>query len=138
MTRQEKTKKLILVIFLILVCSVLIRIYQTPSKEKNFYDKSENLLIETATLQINDKKYESKISDSTNIYDFMNQLKNEGKIDFKEKTYSGMGKFIDEINGLKNGEKNWIYYVNGQKANIGISNYKLNKGDIVSWRYESR
>ena len=44
-----------------------------------------------------------------------------------------MGKLVEEINGLKNsGEKNWIYYINGKKANIGVSNYKINKGDIVS------
>jgi len=60
----------------------------------------------------------------------------EGKIDFKDKTYSGMGKLIEEINGISNGDKYWIYYVNGQKANIGISNYKIKAGDVVSWKYE--
>ena len=72
-----------------------------------------------------------------NVYDFMEKLKNEGKINFKEKTYTGMGKFIEELNGIKNnGDKNWIYYVNGKKASIGVSNYKINIGDIVSWKYE--
>ena len=67
----------------------------------------------------------------------MQQLQNEGKIIFKEKNYLGMGKFVEEINGVKsNGEKYWIYYVNNKKANIGISNYKINEGDIVSWKYE--
>ena len=49
-----------------------------------------------------------------------------------------MGKFIESINDLKNGEKNWIYYVNGEKANIGVSNYKIKSGDVVSWKYESQ
>jgi len=66
----------------------------------------------------------------------MNQMQNESKIAFKDKTYAGMGKFIEEINGKKNGEKNWIYYVNNIKANIGISNYKIKSGDVVSWKYE--
>ena len=66
----------------------------------------------------------------------MEKLKSEGKINFVEKNYTGMGKFIESINGIKNGEKNWIYYVNGQKANIGVSNYKIKNGDIVSWKYE--
>lgn len=91
----------------------------------------------TAFLKINDLKYESEIKDPISIYDFMEKLKIEGKIDFKEKNYIGMGKLIEEINGIKNsGELNWIYYVNGQKANIGVSNYKINNGDIVSWKYE--
>ena len=68
---------------------------------------------------------------------FMAELQKEGKINFKDETYSGMGKFIEEINGVKNnGEQNWIYYVNGKKAEIGISNYEIKAGDTVSWKYE--
>ena len=67
----------------------------------------------------------------------MTELQKEGKINFKEKKYPGMGKLMEEINGVKNsGDKNWIYYVNNKKANIGVSNYKINKGDTVSWKYE--
>ena len=48
-----------------------------------------------------------------------------------------MGKFIETINGVKgNGDQNWIYYVNGQKAQVGVSNYKIKPGDVVSWKYE--
>jgi hypothetical protein len=89
------------------------------------------------TLEINDTKYESEIEKEISIYDFMSKLRNEGKIDFTEKNYIGMGKFIISINGTKgNGEQNWIYYVNGKKAQIGVSNYKINPGDVVSWKYE--
>ena len=66
----------------------------------------------------------------------MTQLQNESKITFKTETYTGMGEFVEEINGVKNGNKNWIYYVNNKKAEIGVSNYKINPGDIVSWKYE--
>jgi len=67
----------------------------------------------------------------------MVKLREEGKINFKDKTYSGMGKLIKEINGIKNSsEKNWIYYVNGKKATIGVSNYQIKPGDVVSWKYE--
>jgi hypothetical protein len=66
----------------------------------------------------------------------MTQLQNENKITFQAKNYTGMGEFIEKINGVKNGNKNWIYYVNGVKAEIGVSNYKINPGDVVSWKYE--
>ena len=133
---KQKIKKLILIIFLILVCAVLIRIYTTPAKQNtnpSLIDKTSGVAI----LEINDIKYQSEILGQTSVSDFMEKLKVEGKIDFKEKIYAGMGNFIDEINGIKNGNKNWIYYVNGKKANIGISNYKINPGDVVSWKYES-
>ncbi|PIR68838.1 hypothetical protein COX93_01375 [Candidatus Nomurabacteria bacterium CG_4_10_14_0_2_um_filter_30_12] len=88
-------------------------------------------------LEINGIKYESETEKEISIYDFMNKLKKEGKINFKDKTYSGMGKLIEEINGIKpNNEKYWIYYVNNKKANIGISDYKINPGDVVSWKLE--
>jgi hypothetical protein len=90
-----------------------------------------------AFLEIDGKKLETTIAEKENVYDFMTKLQTEGKINFKEKTYTGMGKFIEEINGSKNGEKYWIYYVNGKKAQIGISNYKINPGDVVSWKYEN-
>ncbi len=89
------------------------------------------------TLEIEEEKYESEIEGETNVYDFMSKLQDEGKINFKEKTYTGMGKFIDELNGVRgDGNKFWIYYVNGKKARIGVSNYKIKSGDVVSWKYE--
>ena len=77
------------------------------------------------------------IPGETSVYNFMDRLRSEGKITFTDKTYSGMGKFIEEINGLKNnGNQSWIYYVNEIEAQVGVSNYKINKGDIISWKYE--
>ncbi|MFA5841219.1 MAG: DUF4430 domain-containing protein [Candidatus Paceibacterota bacterium] len=88
-------------------------------------------------LEINDKRYEGTVLGITNVYDFMDKLRSEGKINFTEKNYAGIGKFIVSINGIKgNGEKNWIYYVNGIKAQIGVSDYKIKGGDVVSWKYE--
>ena len=90
-----------------------------------------------AVLEINGIKYESGIVGGMSVYDFMSKLKDEGKINFTEKNYTGMGKFVDSINGVKgSGNQNWIYYVNGVEAQIGVSNYKIKNGDIVSWKYE--
>jgi len=90
-----------------------------------------------AFLEIDGKRLGTEIiAGKENVYDFMTKLQEEGKINFKDKTYSGMGKFIEEINGIKNGDKYWIYYVNNKKANIGVSNYKIKPGDVVSWKYE--
>ncbi len=107
---------------------------------ENFRGESENILptqLEIAYLEINSVKYQGPIIKNMSVYDFMNQLQSEGKINFKDKTYIGMGKFIEELNGIRgNGDKFWIYYVNGKKAKIGVSNYKISPGDVVSWKYE--
>ena len=67
----------------------------------------------------------------------MEKLQKTGEVAFKYKTYTGMGKFIEEINGIKNNiNQNWIYYINNLKAQVGVSNYQIEKGDILSWKYE--
>ncbi|MFA6324851.1 MAG: DUF4430 domain-containing protein [Candidatus Paceibacterota bacterium] len=160
MTKKQKTKKLILIIFLLIICSILIYAYKQPNndlksknlttdpssyqgegQEENTYPLDKNKLISktsgVTTLFINDTKYEIEIKEEISVYDLMTELQNEGEITFKDKNYSGMGKFIEEINNIKNGEKYWIYYVNDKKAEIGVSNYKINNGDIVSWKYET-
>ena len=81
--------------------------------------------------------YTNTFPGSLTVYDFMENLRGEGKINFTEKNYAGIGKFIEEINGVKgNSDHSWIYYVNGRQAQVGVSNYKLKPGDVVSWKYE--
>jgi len=90
-----------------------------------------------ATLNINGVIYEGEITEKTSVYDFMSELQTTGKINFTEKNYIGMGEFINGINGIKNNNsQSWIYYVNGKEAQVGVSNYKINGGDVVSWKYE--
>jgi hypothetical protein len=145
---NKKTKNLILLFILIIILVFLIftNLNKKSLNTKNFitYSPPLNSYLSikgeeknNVIFEINDKKYTTNIEGVTSIADIMSKLKKEGKIDFNEKNYAGMGKFINEINGIKNsGEKNWIYYVNNKKATIGVSNYKINKGDVISWKYE--
>ncbi len=90
-----------------------------------------------AFLQVSGDTYESDVEGELSVYEFMKKIRTENKIDFKDKTYLGMGKLIEEINGQRSdGSRNWIYYVNGERANIGVSNYWIKPGDIVSWKYK--
>jgi len=137
---KTKKQKLTIVIFLIAICCLLIYSYTKTDNQKN---KESNInqkekTTEIAILEINGIKYESEILGEISVYDFMTKMQNEGKVIFKEKTYAGMGKFIEEINGIKGDGKNfWIYYVNDKKAEIGVSEYKIKLNDIITWKYES-
>ena len=58
-------------------------------------------------------------------------------LNVKGTNFSGLGFFVDEINGVKAGNGySWIYYINGVKATVGVSTYKLQKGDLIEWKYE--
>lgn len=99
-----------------------------------------------AVMLINGAEYRTAIKPDSSVYDLMVLLKNQGKVDFKVKNYSSLGFFIDEINGIKNDPaglpaqagKNWLYYVNGKPAPVGVSYYKLKNNDQVEWKYENK
>ncbi len=125
------------------ISSIIDETIETEKEPTEKQTNTENTIVVTqkttqAYVEIEDVRHVSNIAKNTSVYDFMNKMKAEGKINFKEKTYTGMGKFIYEINDVKNiGSKNWIYYVNGKKAQVGVSDYKINPGDVVSWKFEN-
>jgi hypothetical protein len=149
---KRKILRLVPIIILIIICIFLIAKFQKNNhpkqttenisihEEKQQADNFNNQISsekQNAILEINGLKIESELTESDTIYDFMKKARKDGKLEFKEKIYTSMGAFIEEINNIKNnGEENWIYYVNNQKANIGISNYKIKPGDIISWKFE--
>lgn len=90
-------------------------------------------------LKIDDTIYSAKIAPASSAYDLMNVLSAQSKLQFKTKLYAGLGQFVEEINGRKNNAQTgeyWIFYVNGQAAAVGISNYFLKPNDIITWKYE--
>jgi len=130
MKKNKKIKILIGVIILIFLGLFFLFF------NRSWKQKEGSLSLET-TPQINDLSFKDTLPGQTSVSDFMNKLQKEGKISFTEKNYLGMGEFIDSINGIKNNNNlSWIYYVNGKEAQVGVSNYKINPGDIVSWKYE--
>lgn len=131
-------KKRKIIILIVLIVLGLLGLYFYPNRNIN---PTPPILPRSGEVKnsnpVNLTELSFLVNEKTNVYDFMSQLRRNGKINFKEKNYIGMGKFISTINGIRgNGEKNWIYYVNGKEAKIGVSNYKVNAGDIVSWKYE--
>lgn len=93
-----------------------------------------------AAMIISGVKYETAVKPGSSVYDLMNLLKAENKINFSGKDYASLGFFVEEINGLKNNPagKNWLYYVNGRPAPVGVSYYLIKANDIIEWKYENK
>lgn len=94
-------------------------------------------LIEVS-VKVIDKNFNVKVADGSTALEAMEKLANENK-DFKfvGKNYGSMGIFIESINGIDGTNKKfWIYYVNNEKASVGVSKYVLRSGDIISWNLE--
>jgi len=78
--------------------------------------------------------FEMKVKEKTTVFDL---LKQTGIVlDYAE---YDMGIWIEAIGGLQNNKKekkNWMYYVNGEKANKGAGEQIVKPGDKIEWKYE--
>lgn len=74
-------------------------------------------------------------ADST-LFEILKKADEDKKISFGYKDYGGsLGVFIQSINGVEgSGEKYWQYWVNNTYAQVGVSSYRVNPGDIIMFK----
>jgi hypothetical protein len=93
------------------------------------------------TFIIEGAEYATKVKPNSTAYEAMNALREANKISFSTKSFSGLGYFIEEINGVKNSPRTgfyWTYYINNQEAKVGISTYIIKPNDIITWKFENK
>ena len=74
---------------------------------------------------------EAKISAGSTVFDLMKAC----SIPFEEE-----GGFVTSINGISQdpgANKFWLYYVNGEFAQVGAGDYIVQEGDEIIWKLES-
>jgi hypothetical protein len=51
---------------------------------------------------------------------------------------SSFGEFVSAINGVgdSSDDSYWLYYVNGEPAQVGAGDYVTSNTDVIEWRYE--
>lgn len=92
-----------------------------------------------ATLIIDDgtespQRFKMEVSAETTVFDL---LKQTGVA--LEYTEYDIGIFIDAIGGIWNDrkeKKNWMYYINDERAKKGAGKQIVEPGDKIEWRYE--
>ncbi|NQV88529.1 MAG: DUF4430 domain-containing protein [Parcubacteria group bacterium] len=114
---------------------------QTATTSKKIKTVSESIaenLIEIDFL-IGEKIYTANILAGDTVYDAMNNLALIDDFSFKAKNYSGLGYFVEEINGIKNVDGfYWTLYINNKYSTVGVSQHKLVSDDSVWWKYEKK
>lgn len=110
---------------------------------KDDVEKPKTYNLKPITLLVQGEEYTTELDEQTTVYELMQTLSASSvkPFSFSGQDYgAGMGYFVTEINGIKNdpqaGEY-WIYYINDESAQVGISNYIINKGDKIEWKYEN-
>jgi len=160
-TNKKNILILLFSTLIIIICFAYFLFYRYPAKEENRITKTPQALpmmippqievkplsgglsplktetIKTekkASLIVFDKKYEIAIGRDNSVYKTMDNLQKLEDFSFSYKEYPSLGIFINKINDIEGSRgKYWIYYVNGQEAQVGVSKYILKDGDIISW-----
>lgn len=78
------------------------------------------------------KEISYTVTKGENILD---RLKEEAQVVTKDSDY---GKYVDTIDGVKGGTdgKYWSYYIDGKVATQGVDAYKVQGGEVVTWKFE--
>jgi len=109
---------------------------EIESKSLSDIPESETKNNIQVVLNVLGKTYTTKLKEGATVYDAMSDIKNtkENNFSFISKEYSGLGIFVDEINGIKGvSGKYWVYSVNGKEASVSVSKYILKGGDNILW-----
>lgn len=79
--------------------------------------------------------YSQPFVGSPSAFSLLQNVADREKIEFTHKQYS-FGSLVENIGGYKNTpEKAWVFYVNAQSSSVGASDYLLQPGDKVEWKY---
>lgn len=82
---------------------------------------------------------EVSLDEAKTAHQVMQQAADQCQFGYQTKQYASLGVFVDGIAGVvsdKSAGLYWIFYVNGKKANVGVSSYVLQPGDELSWKFE--
>jgi hypothetical protein len=113
---------------------------QVDTTAKQMIDRTQETKLIKTTLEVPGLSYQVFVPEGSSVFDLMTAAtKQFNNFSFRGREFPGLGFFVEEINGLSQDKKAgmyWIYYINGQKAQVGISQYKLKENDVITWKYE--
>ncbi len=78
------------------------------------------------------------VPEESTVLDVMKAMqKHAHRIPFKTRG-SGTLSFVYEIDKIPNegNGKNWMFYVNGKRANVGVGGFRINANDQIVWKFE--
>ncbi|MBZ9569643.1 DUF4430 domain-containing protein [Patescibacteria group bacterium] len=79
-----------------------------------------------------------RLSGEKTVFDLLKKVTEENNLELSFKESPGLGVFIESIDNVANDFENnkwWQYWVNGEYAQVGASNFILKDGDLVEWKY---
>ncbi|HXK39161.1 MAG TPA: DUF4430 domain-containing protein [Candidatus Paceibacterota bacterium] len=89
------------------------------------------------TLSVGAQNYNGTVRAGATVLDAMNALASASNFLFTGREFSGLGFFVESINGRKNSnDQYWILYVNGKQSGTGASQATIHSEDKIEWKFE--
>lgn len=132
-----KRKYFLTIVFVIGIVLLSLFIFEPQNEIPNKEIYRQNAKIDT-TIVVDFDSERASASAKLNIEKGENALSLlKEKHEVQTKQYS-FGDMVEAVDGVKGGDgRYWIYYVNGETAKVGASDYKLKEGDKILWRLEA-
>ncbi len=134
--------KILRITLFFLFAGVLLLVLSDTQKNEYVPRTQEEFQRETAlgistVLSIQGQEYTLNVPEGSTAYDVMKLASETSGLSFRGKDFGGIGFFVEEINGVsQHHPMYWIYSINGKKSQVGVSQYRLQPGDVISWSYE--
>lgn len=105
---------------------------ELPSEQKTVAPTNASLTVGTSTFPVFVTQGETVLAVMQTLASTTQRFSYTGK------EQSGMGIFVDSINGVPNAHGSyWFLYINGHSASVGVSTQQVSPNDHIEWRYES-
>lgn len=86
----------------------------------------------TFKIFVEETQITEKTTEGTNAFDAMQEV-----FEISYQDYGSLGVMIETIDGISPGQGNfWKLFVNGQEAQLGISNITLEENMTIEWKTE--
>ncbi|MDP2704378.1 MAG: DUF4430 domain-containing protein [bacterium] len=84
--------------------------------------------------------YSPKVHEGETLFELMHRLEIENKVQLSYKSFPGLGVLIESIGEKKNGEGGayWQFWINGEYAKVGASEYIPKGGDKILWKFSNQ
>jgi hypothetical protein len=137
-----------------IIVAVLVTIFALIQVQKKIWNRADRLESEQKEAEVSNSAvgltvewnsderlplFEVKWSDGMTVRDLMLDAQKAGKLTFDESGEDDAA-MLTAISGTKNeggstDSYNWTFRVNGKMGDKSFAIYKLQKGDIVSWKF---
>jgi hypothetical protein len=134
----KKQKYIVLIVCLVILAFIIFlkaeKAYSPQNNNKGVLPpQTENML--SATVVIDKETLPLTFTQGESLYNILLKEKEKNNLSFSGKDYPGMGFFTTDIGTLQSNKDHYLmYYINGKEAEVGISSYLPQNGDVIEWK----